>query len=579
MSRYRRGLLALILPALAVAAAVVPVADAAAQDREIISHQVTVSSAEAAILLEFTDGGELSVSFRDQRVLLDGEEVGRYQAGGALDSEWRAFLGRAVAADGEVLTGLLRDWTAPAGLEADDAAAASVLESRMQGAVVAAPPAQEPPQVIHPEGDVQELVERLILRTDRLRALAAVAEELGTEDLRVHVGEEVVVEEGEVVASSLLVLDGDLTLDGRVDGDVILLGGRVSLGEAARVGGDLRWIDADVSGNRAAVAGTIREVQPVADRPAQALRDEIREEIRQAMGAAAAPDRRVRRAPALTNIARGVGSVFQTLVTFAILFGIGLLLLYFAPRNFEVAARTARYATGRAALVGLAGSLLAFPLWVVGIVVLAVTVIGIPVMLLWLPLFPAAVALAITFGYLAVARNLGRWASQRHIHLESLDASRPAVQLGAGLVVLLAAFALAGVFQMGGAWLSLFQGLITFVGVMLTIFAGLVGFGAILLSRGGRDPLYAGPGWSWAGETDPWASESDPFHAPRGPEPPPPPGTPPHGGAAPAGGPGPTDEPGRDPAEPPRREPDEPGPEEDRGGDPPADPHRTQGDE
>lgn len=502
-----------------------------AREREIVFNQVTVSGEEAGLVVEFDDGEELSVSFRDERVLIDGEEAGRYDDGGPLEAAWRSFLARAVAAEGRELAELLEEWSPPAGLEDETAAAADALEARIAASLVTAPATPEdPPVSVHPEGDVQELVERLIFRTEHLRSLASAVRDLRTDDMRIHVGDAVRVDEGEVVTGSMLVLDGDLTIDGEVEGDVLVLGGRVALGDDARVGGDLRWTDAEVVGNRDAVRGRVLRVQPVADRPEATLRDEIREEVRGAMRSSRAPQRGFwdGSGSALRSIVGGIGSLLQTLVTFAVLFGIGLALLYFAPRNFEVVARTARHATGRSAVVGLAGTLLAFPVWIVGIVLLAVTIIGIPVMLLWLPLFPLAVVLAITFGYLAVARNLGRWASGRRFQgLDALDPSRPAVQLGGGLAVLLAAFALAAVFQMGGAWLSIFHGLLTFIGVLLAVSAGLVGLGAILLSRGGKDPLYAGPDWSYAGAADPWAPEPDPFE-----------GEPPREGGHP--GPGPT---------------------------------------
>ncbi len=522
-SASRAGVLTPLLILLAVAA-VAAAHPAAAQERQIVSSQVTVAGGEATLGVEFADGEEMAVSFRDERVMVDGAEIGEYRAGGPLEAAWRSLLGQAVAMDTGEIVNLLRDWSPPADLEDEAAETGRALQERLASALTA--PEAPDPQVVRPEGDLEEAIESLILRTDRLRALTSGLRELRTEDLRIYVGDDVTIEEGETVVGSLLVLDGHLTVNGEVEGDVLLLGGQLTLGDQGRIGGDLRWIDARIDDERRdAVAGSITEIQPVPDRPEADLRDEIRREVRAAVEAETrAPPRpplpRTTGRDVLRNLGTGMAKLFQTLVSFGVLFGIGLVLLYFVPRNFEIVARTARHAAGRSALVGLAASVLSFPVWIAGIVLLAITVIGIPVMLLWIPLFPLALAVAATVGFLAVARILGRWMSHRSIQgFESLDASRPAIQLGAGLAVLLAAFALAAVFQMGGAWLSLFHGLLTFIGVLLVVVTGMIGLGAVILSRGGRDPLYAGPGWSWGGGEDPWGPDPDPFDP--GPAPPP----------------------------------------------------------
>lgn len=546
-SAHRAGVVAPLLGLLLLLTTVLA-SPVSAQERQVVSSQVTVAGGEATLAVEFDDGEALAVSFRDQRVLVNDVEIGQYRSGGPLEAAWRSLLGQAVSMDSDEIPGLLRDWSPPAGLEGDAADAAQALQERMSAAL--ADPGEPEPQVVRPEGDLEEAIESLILRTDRLRALTSGLRDLRTEGLRIYVGDDVLIGEDDTVSGSLLVLDGHLTVNGQVEGDVLLLGGQLTLGENARIGGDLRWVDALIDEERRdAVAGSISEIRPVPDRPEADLREEIRREIRATLDAETRADRRptpprTTGRSALRNLGSGLAQLFQTLVTFGILFGIGLALLYFMPRNFEVVARTARHSAGRSALVGLAASVLSFPIWIAGIVLLAITIIGIPVMLLWIPVFPLALALAATGGFLAVARILGRWMSDRSIQgFESLDGSRPAIQLGAGLAALLAAFVLAAVFQMGGAWLSLFHGLLTFIGVLLVVMTGMIGLGAVLLSRGGRDPLYAGPGWSWGGGEDPWAPDPDPFS----PEPPPSPG----------GGPGRPDD---DPSGEPHR-PDAPGDE------------------
>ena len=111
---------------------------------------------------------------------------------------------------------------------------------------------------------------------------------------------------------------------------------------------------------------------------------------------------------------------------------------------------------------------------------------------------------ALAVGYLAVARNLGQWLALRDFPaLSGLDTTRPAVHIGAGLVALLAAFALSSVFRMGGSWFGVFRGILLAAGITATVIAICVGFGAVILSRAGRDPAFTGPGWGPIGEDEP----------------------------------------------------------------------------
>jgi hypothetical protein len=485
----------------------------------VVFNQVTVSSQEAGITLEFDDGRSLSAVLREGRILVDGEEVGRFSSGDPLERSWRSLLGRAVAAENGEVAELLLRWSPPEELTGEGARAAEALVERIALALAGRPAPTEPAfPTLSREGEAA-LFQALLLRPERLRALAELLQESALRDLTTHVGETVRVEGVDDVDGALLVVDGDLLVEGRVRGDVIVVGGQVTLGEEARVDGNLRWLDAEIRGDRNAVRGQIRELVPTAVRTEAELRAELERTIRDSLREAARADRsraapaRAARVPARSvfrNVFRGISGLFQTAITFVLLVGIGLGVLYFFPRHFETVARTARSHTGKSAAVGLAALVLAFPAWIVGIVVLAVTIIGIPVMLLWLPAFPLAFAAAVVLGYLAVAWNLGRWMSTREFQgLEGFDTSRPAAQIGTGVGLLLAAFAAAHVFRMAGPFLGVFHGLLTAMGVVLSLAVSVVGLGAVILSRGGQEGGYAGAPWD--GADDPFAPEPDPF--------------------------------------------------------------------
>lgn len=481
-----------------------------AQDRQIVSNQVNVSGSEASLQLGLSGGEALSVSMADGNVTLDGEVIGRYEQGGALERSWRSLLGDAVSVDAAELPDLLRRWTAPPGLSGDAAQVAERIRSRVAGAFEApvatqaettqAPAADLPQAAAQADGSLQALMGR----SDRLRELAAVADQLDIDNAQVHVDETVRIEEGETVDGTLLLVDSRLQLDGTVDGDVILLGGSADLGPESRITGSLRNANADVSGRLGAVSGGISEIE--ASSLAPLVDTVVREIVREAPNANENRNvpRRVSFRSPWRSISRGLGGLLQTFITFALAFAVGLGILYFFPRNLEVVSRTAREAPGRSLLVGMAGIVLAVPIFVVGIFLLAVSIVGIPLLLVWIPVMPLAVCVAILLGYLGVARNLGRWCSGREFSaFEGLDTTRPAVQIGCGLAVLLVAYALANVFEMAGSWLGVFEGFFMFAAGTVTVLAASIGLGAVILSRAGRSPAFAGPGpWDRGGAGD-----------------------------------------------------------------------------
>jgi hypothetical protein len=130
----------------------------------------------------------------------------------------------------------------------------------------------------------------------------------------------------------------------------------------------------------------------------------------------------------------------------------------------------------------------------VGAVALAVSIVGIPVMIAWLPLFPLAAVAAALLGYLAVARNVGEWlADSDYRYTDWIRKSNPVYTIVGGLVGLGAFFIAAHLLSMV-PFLGFVHGLLTFVGVMISVVALQIGFGAVILTRGGRrrEEAYAG---------------------------------------------------------------------------------------
>jgi hypothetical protein len=225
---------------------------------------------------------------------------------------------------------------------------------------------------------------------------------------------------------------------------------------------------------------------------------ELERQVKAAEARAAAEARDVRRAerPARStspfrHISRGLAGIFSLLVTYFVLFAIGVAVIFFGGRKYiEGVADTARRAPTRSLLVGLAGAFLVIPAFVLGIIALAISIIGIPALLVWAPGFPLAVGLAGLLGYLGVAHALGEVLAERRFDgADWFQRGNSYYFLLSGIGLLLALFIAGNVVHMAGPWMSGIRGLIMFFGGVGTFVAMAIGFGAVLLSRAGTRPL------------------------------------------------------------------------------------------
>jgi MFS family permease len=219
---------------------------------------------------------------------------------------------------------------------------------------------------------------------------------------------------------------------------------------------------------------------------------ELREDLE--TRAEARADRSFRRSP-FRHISQGMAGVFSTAITYAVLFGIGFLVIMFGGRRYiEGVADTARHAPGRSLLVGMAAAFLVVPAFVLGIIALVISIVGIPAVLLWLPGFPLAVMGAAVLGYLAVAHAAGESLAERRFYVTDwFQRGNSYYFLLSGLGVLLTFFLASQVVHMAGPWLGVIEGLLIFFGVVANIAAVAIGFGAVLISRAGTRPVNGKP--------------------------------------------------------------------------------------
>ncbi|MBI4540715.1 MAG: hypothetical protein HY704_14535 [Gemmatimonadetes bacterium] len=483
-SRSRRTLLAaaLCLPLTA--------APASGQDYGILSSQIAVSGREAALQLELRGGRSLEIAFRDGEVRIDGASVGRYGVGDKLERSWRELLGRAVSLDDGPLGRALVSWSPPAELPGELATLAGRIDATLESALAArtleAPATPAAPQegVVVEGGDA---LRRLLRDAARLPGMASALEDLDLNRVRLYSDQDVVIDRDEAVDAAVVMVDGDLDVHGTIRGDVLIVDGELRLHDGGRIEGDVRLVDGTLERLGGELLGSVRDIEQEVE---QAVRDADVERI---------VERAVKRSTdrfdafrPFRYIGRGLAGILQTLAVFAVLAVIGGAVVFFARDKLETVADTARRATGRAAGVGLAGAFLLIPACVLGVIVLAVSIIGIPLLLVWIPLFPLAAVAAAALGYLGVAHAIGEFvASHRFEGWEWMRRSNSHYYMLSGLAVLIAPFLAAYAVGMGGPWFGFLRGLLLFLGILATFAAVVVGLGAVLLSRAGTTRAFA----------------------------------------------------------------------------------------
>lgn len=227
-------------------------------------------------------------------------------------------------------------------------------------------------------------------------------------------------------------------------------------------------------------------------------------------GAIEIPDIRVRqyRPSPFRHLIRGFEGLFSISVLYAVLFGIAFATIFFGGRRFiEGVADTARTATTRSLLVGLAATFLVIPAYILGMIALGISIVGILALPVWILLFPVAAALAVLLGYIGVAHAAGESLAERRFYATDwFRRGNSYYFLLTGLGLLLVLFAAGSIVGMAGPWLGFLRGLLFTVAGVVTWAALSIGLGAVLLSRGGTRPMR---GSAHAPEPGIYAEETD----------------------------------------------------------------------
>lgn len=273
---------------------------------------------------------------------------------------------------------------------------------------------------------------------------------------KVRIGSGVTVEEDEVVMGDVVSILGSARIDGQVTGDTVVVLGDLTLGSNARVN-NVTVVGGEVRRRRGArVRGDLNEIGIGRLRPrwnGWAFRNPLRFGFR--------------------NGAR-IGWTLFRLTFLAVLV---LAVVFVAPATVRKVGQQAMGSPWKAGLIGFAIQIFFLPVLVVTAVLLAISIIGIPLLLL-LPFVVLGLIVAALIGFTGVAYEVGRWITARGGR--ETDSMFLTAALGV-LAILAVALAGRGV-ALGGGLFSLFAAILLACAFLIEYAAWTVGIGATTLA-------------------------------------------------------------------------------------------------
>ncbi len=278
---------------------------------------------------------------------------------------------------------------------------------------------------------------------------------------RVRVFGSVVVDRDESVDGQVVAVLGSARIDGEVREQVVAVLGSVILGPDADVHGDVVAVGGRVERDPSArIGGSINEVS--------------------LMGGDVYVRGDGRRIPwhgpsFMFDPFAGVARLMMTLFRLFLLALIGSLLVLIARETVDHLGERVRFEPLRAAAVGVLAELLFFPALILAIIVLSISIIGIPLLLL-IPFAIVAALVVLLVGFIGAADAAGGWAGAR---LGWSGTTLGRVWLG--LATILAPLILARLIALGGPVTWPFALALAAVAFLIEYVAWAMGFGAALI--------------------------------------------------------------------------------------------------
>jgi hypothetical protein len=268
------------------------------------------------------------------------------------------------------------------------------------------------------------------------------------------------------VSHDVTAVGGPVRVEGTVGGDVLSVGSSVYLGPHAVVEGDVTSVGGTIEQDPTAVVhGAKAEV---------GMMPFLRH-------------RGWRVGPIWSH--RGpwsrVSDLMGSLMSLILSGLLACLVMLVARRPLERVDRQLAAQPWQSAAVGLAGCIFFWPLLAVMTVLLAITIVGCVLFLLY-PFLLLYVALLFLLGYTAAAYRVGRWLEIRF----NRNFGGPYATVLVGVVSLQIWHVLGNLFELVPGPFGLFAVFVSLFGALAGMSALIVGFGAVILSRLGLEPGY-----------------------------------------------------------------------------------------
>jgi hypothetical protein len=272
----------------------------------------------------------------------------------------------------------------------------------------------------------------------------------------VQFGDDINVEEDEVVEGDVVAILGSIVVDGMVEGDVVAVGGELTVGPRGEIDGDA-----------VAIGGGVTK------EPGAKVRGET-------VSIGSGTDFRPSISPVFAGsiFSRG-GRLLIFIIWIIMLIVLGLIIVAVFRRGVDNVCMRARKEAFKMGLIGLLAEVLLIP----AIVLFVITIIGIPIGVFVLPLlFALAALLGIVGVSYAVGGRLGNG------HGRSVY-----VSIALGLFVLHGLAILGGLIGLPGGSMSAIGKVISFFGWAVLYVAVTVGLGAVIMSKFGTAELKPKP--------------------------------------------------------------------------------------
>ena len=230
-----------------------------------------------------------------------------------------------------------------------------------------------------------------------------------------HIGRETVVKAGQVVNGSAVSIGSSVHVFGEVRGDVVSVGGTVELGPTAVVSDNVVVVGGSlIRDPNARVGGDVREIAWDSTRISTLWR------------------RSLTGAPPASGFSLGAPlALFAVILRTFVLCVLALLVVLVAGNFVERTGERAFTEPLKAGAVGFLAAVLFLPILIITIVVLVVTIIGIPLLLL-VPFALLGLVLVSMVGFTAISLRVGRFLGTRMSWTEN-----PYVFTALGVVALL----------------------------------------------------------------------------------------------------------------------------------------------